>query len=328
MLVATYDRTGPANEVLRVTEFPTPTPGPNEVRVRLAWSGVNPSDVKTRAGSRTRVLPFPQIVPHSDGSGTIDAVGPNISSARIGERVWIWNGAWGRAHGTAAQYIVLPANQAVQLPENIDLAAGACLGIPALTAYHAVGMNGGVQGKSVLIAGGAGAVGHYAIQFAKIMGARRILSTISSDRKAALAKAAGADVAINYKNEDVAARVQAETAGQGVERIIEVDFGANVALDQQVLKRDGDIVVYGSTALEIALPFVPMLIKNIQLRFFIVYNLTEHDRTRAIEELTALLKGNRLQHNVAERVSLNDIVKAHEMVEQGRVVGNVLVQIP
>jgi NADPH:quinone reductase len=326
MRAAVYDRTGAARDVLRIKEAPTPRPGPGEVRVRLAWSGVNPSDVKTRAGTRTRTLPFPQIIPHSDGAGTIDEVGDGVARARVGEPVWLWNAAWGRPFGTAAEYIALPANHAVRLPDNVELEIGACLGIPALTAYHAVCVDGGVAGKIVLVAGGAGAVGHYAIQFARLMGAKQVLATVSGPEKAAHAKAAGADVALNYRSEDVVARVQAETQGRGVDRIIEVDFGANVALDLQLLNRDGDIVVYGSNAPEIAVPFVPMILKNVRLRFFIVYNLSDADRARAIAELTSLLKANRLKHNIAARLPLERIAEAHELVEQGRAIGNVILQ--
>src|SRR5258705_7066275 len=257
MRAALYVRTGPAREVLQIVELPTPHAGVGEVRVKLSWSGVNPSDVKSRAGARTKTLPFPSIVPHSDGSGVIDEVGADVPPVRIGERVWVWNAAWGRPFGTAAEYVVLPAEQAVSLPDAVDLAVGACLGIPALTAHHAVSVDGGVAGKSVLVAGGAGAVGHYAIQIARRLGAKQILSTVSGPPKAALAKAAGADIVLNYKVEDVDAKVREATAGQGVDRIIEVDFGTNMELDLKVLKTDGDIVVYGSNAPQIAVPFVP-----------------------------------------------------------------------
>src|SRR5512141_1739735 len=151
-----YERAGPASDVLIVGELPTPVPGPGEVRVKVAWSGVNPSDVKARAGRRSKTLEFPRIIPHSDGAGVIDRVGPNVSPTRIGDRVWVWNAAWMRPFGTAAQYVVVPSEQSVLLPEVVDLAAGACLGIPALTAYRAVTVDGGVAGKSVLVAGGAG----------------------------------------------------------------------------------------------------------------------------------------------------------------------------
>ena len=157
MHAAFYESVGPAGEVLQLAELPDPAPAPGEVRVRVQWSGVNPSDVKSRAGLRSKVMPFPRVIPHSDGMGVIDAVGEGVSAARVGERVWLWNAAWGRANGTAAQMICLPQRQAVPLPEGVSGEAGACLGIPALTAMHAVLTQGGVAGKRVLIAGGAGA---------------------------------------------------------------------------------------------------------------------------------------------------------------------------
>lgn len=327
MRAAVYERTGPAGEVLRIEELPTPTPGPGEVRVKVSWSGVNPSDVKTRAGVRTKTLPFPRIVPHSDGAGVIDQVGDSVDRGRVGQRVWTWNAAWGRPNGTAAQYVVLPAAQAVALPDGVDLAAGACLGIPALTAYHAVTMDGGVEGKSVLVAGGAGAVGHYAVQFAKLTRAKQIIATVSSEEKAALARAAGADLVINYKTEDFAAKCLSATGGAGVERIIEVDFGANVDADLKALRPEGDIVVYGSGVPQIPVPFLPAIIKNVRLRFFIVYNLNPGDRASALAALTRLLEAKRLTHNIAARLPLGSIAEAHELVEHGRAIGNVVVEI-
>nr|MCU0946075.1 NADPH:quinone reductase [Rubritepida sp.] len=183
-----YERTGPAREVLVYGEMPTPNPRPGEVLVRLAASGVNPSDWKARGGSRPMIAP--RVIPHSDGAGVIEAAGPGVDPARIGQRVWIWNGQWKRPFGTAAQYIALPATQAVPLPAGTSFEAGACLGIPALTALHAVRTDGGVAGQSVLVAGGAGAVGHYAIQFARLLGARQVIATVSSPQKAQHAMAA------------------------------------------------------------------------------------------------------------------------------------------
>jgi NADPH:quinone reductase len=327
MRAAIYTQTGLAAEVLSIQTVDTPMPGPNEVRVKIAFSGVNPSDVKARAGLRSKVLAFPQITPHSDGAGAIDAVGEGVSAARVGERVWIWNAAWGRAHGTAAEYVVLPAAQAVHLPDNTELAAGACLGIPALTAYHAVVMDGGVAGKHVLVSGGAGAVGHYAIQFAKLLGAKQIISTVSSDAKAALAKAAGADVVVNYKTEDVAQKCLDATGGAGVDRIIEVDFAANVRSCFAAVRAEGDIVVYGSGAGEITVPFFPAIIKNVRVRFFIVYNLNAQDRARAHTGLTELLRANALQHHIAARLPLAHIAEAHTLVESGQAVGNVVLEV-
>lgn len=327
MRAALYERTGPAAEVLTVREVPTPNAGAREVRVKIAYSGVNPSDVKSRAGLRSKNLAFPQIIPHSDGAGVIDQVGEGVDASRIGERVWIWNGAWGRANGTACEYMVLPATQAVRLPDCVSLAAGACLGIPAITGLHGVATDGGVVGKSVLIAGGAGAVGHYAIQFAKLMGAAQVITTVSNDAKAALAHAAGADVIVNYKTEDVAKACLAATQGRGVDRIVEVDFAANAALDFAAVRAEGDIVVYGSGAAEVALPFFPAILKNVRVRFYIVYNLNAHDRAHNQAALTSYLSRNRLTHNVAAEIPLADIVRAHEMVERGAVVGNVVVKI-
>jgi NADPH2:quinone reductase len=327
MRAAAYERTGPAGEVLSIVELATPAAGPGEVRVRMSWSGVNPSDVKSRAGVRSRTLAFPRIVPHSDGAGTIDQVGTGVDPSRIGENVWLWNAAWGRAYGTAAQYVVLPANQAVPLPPDVEAAAGACLGIPALTAYHAVTMDGGVAGKNVLVAGGAGAVGHYAIQIAKLKGAKQVLATVSNSEKAALARAAGADLVINYKTDDLAKKCQDATGGKGPDRIIEVDFAANVSADFAAVRAEGDIVVYGSGAAEIPVPFFPAIVKNVRLRFFIVYNLNADDRARAVAELTGFLAAGKLKHNIAVRLPLARIAEAHELVEQGRVTGNVVLQV-
>lgn len=328
MQAAFYERTGPASEVLTVGSLPDPEPGPGEVRVRLRWSGVNPSDAKSRAGLRSKVLPFPKIIPHSDGMGVIDAVGQDVPQQRVGERVWVWNAAWGRAFGTAAQYVVLPQAQAVVLPEGVSDEAGACLGIPALTALHAVLAHGGVKEKSVLVAGGAGAVGHYAIQFARLLGARQVITTVSNAAKAELAMAAGAQLAIDYRQGDTADRVRAATQGQGVDRIIEVDIAANGLLDADIVRPGGDWVVYGSGQGQFALPFFPLIAKNQSLHFFIVYNLAPQDRQRAQSTLAELLARGVLTHNIAQRMPLAQAAHAHELVEQGKVAGNVVLEIP
>ena len=322
-----YERVGPAAEVLVCGELPTPQPAAGEVRVRVQWSGVNPSDVKSRAGLRSRVLPFARIVPHSDGMGVIDAVGSGVSTARVGERVWLWNAAWGRPMGTAAEFCCLPQAQAVALPDGTSGEAGACMGIPGLTAMHAVLMDGGVAGRRVLIAGGAGAVGHYAVQLASRMGAAQVISTVSSEAKARLAIAAGADHVIDYKREAVAERVRELTQGHGVDRLIELDLAVNAALDLEVLRTGGELVVYGSSPQPLNLPFGTLLAKNIQLKFFMVYHLDAADRARATATLTRLLARGELQHNIAQRMALDDIVQAHEAVEGGRLVGNLVLRV-
>jgi NADPH:quinone reductase len=328
MQAAYYDQAGPAATVLRLGDLPDPTPGPGEVRVRLRWSGVNPSDVKSRAGLRNPTLPFPRIVPHSDGMGVVDAVGDGVPAARVGERVWVWNAAWGRPMGTAAQFIVLPAAQAVALPDNVADEVGACLGIPALTALHAVLTQGGVAGQRVLVAGGAGAVGHYAIQFARLLGAAQVLSTVSGAEKAAIARAAGADVTVNYRDADAAEQIRAATGDHGVDRVIELDLGVNAVLDLDVIRPDGTCVVYGSSVTPLALPFYPLLVKNVALQLFIVYHLSAADRARAQAALTGFLARGQLQHAIALRLPLAEIAQAHEVVEQGRVTGNVVLAVP
>ena len=328
MLAVSYNRVGPAHEVLSFGEVETPSPGAGEVRVKLASSGVNPSDVKSRAGVRNKTLPFPRIIPHSDGAGVIDQVGGGVERARIGERVWVWNAAWQRPMGTAAQYVVLPAQQAVTLPDAIDFSAGACLGIPALTAYHAVAMGDGVVGKAVLVTGGAGAVGHYAIQFAKLGGAARIIATVSGDAKGAIAMAAGADAFINYKTEDVAQRCTALTDGRGIDRIIEMDLAANIQSDLAALRPDGEVVVYGSGAPDIAVPFFASILKNTRYYFFIVYNLNAADRAIDLADVSRLLSENKLKHQIAARVPLAEAARAHRLVESGQAIGNVVLDIP
>ena len=327
MRAAFYDRIGAAREVLQVADLPDPTPAAGEVRVRVHWSGVNPSDVKSRGGYRGRAMPFARVIPHSDGMGVIDAVGDGVDRARVGQRVWLWNAAWGRPFGTAAEAVCLPQAQAVPLPDGVSGEAGACLGIPALTALHAVLMDGGVAGKTVLVAGGAGAVGHYAVQFASRLGAAQVFATVSGEAKAALALASGADVALNYRTEPVAGRVRDLTEGRGVDRVIELDLAVNAELDLELLRRGGELVTYGSSAPSLELPFPVLLAKNIQLKFFIVYHLDSADRTRAIAVLTRLLQRGELQHNVALRLPLASIVEAHEAVEQGRAMGNVVLQV-
>lgn len=325
MRIALYSRTGPARDVLHIIDKERPVPGPGQVRVRIAWSGVNPSDTKSRSGARSPVMPFPEVTPHSDGAGIIDAVGEGVTTHQAGDRVWVWNAAWGRASGTAAEWIVVPADQAVALPANTPLEVGACLGIPALTACHAVQMNGGVAGKRVLVAGGAGAVGYYAIQFARLCGASQIISSVSSDAKAILATSAGADAAINYRNDNLAERVLELTGGAGVDRIIEVDLAANVAADFQMLAANGELVVYGSGQAEVPVPFVPGILKNIRLSFFIVYHLLPADRAAAIAQLTRWLMDEALTHQIAARLELDAIADAHELVESGKAIGNVVV---
>jgi NADPH:quinone reductase len=325
MRAATFSHTGPAREVFSVVEVPTPEPGPGEVRVRLATSGVNPSDVKRRgAAPAGKPAEFPLVIPHSDGAGTIDKVGPGVSGGRVGERVWALNAQFKRAFGTAAQYCVLPSAFALHLPDNVDFSVGACLGIPALTAYHAIMLDGSVRGKTLLVQGGAGAVGFYAIQFAKLDGAT-VITTVSSDEKAQRARSAGADHIINYRTDDRKLRVADITGGKGVDRIIEVDLKANAMTYPDLLVEHGKAVVYGSGAPPIAIPsFVPF---STTLEFILVYTLSDTQRSNHIAALDRLLTEGQLQHAIGEHFPLDRIAEAHEAVEAGSF-GNVIVDIP
>jgi NADPH2:quinone reductase len=324
MRAAYYEKNGPAREVLTVAEVETPRPGPGEVRVKLRASGVNPSDVKAREG-RTRKIAWPRVIPHSDGAGEVDQVGDGVPARRMGERVWTWNAQWKRADGTGADYVVLPAELAVPLPSHVDYDAGACLGIPAMTAYHAVAMAGAGQGRTILVTGGAGGVGHYAIQFAKARGAT-VLTTVSSDAKAKLARQAGADHIIDYKRENVAERAMALTNKTGVDAVVEMDLAANARLCPGLLHARSQVVIYGTGA-EAVIPAQFLLVNAIALQFVYVYELTAQERASAVSTITRMLENKTLINNVALRLPLSEIAAAHEAVEQGRAMGNVVVTL-
>ncbi len=324
MRAAYYEQNGGAREVLRVDEVETPHPHTGEVRVKLATSGVNPSDVKSRAGA-TRKIAWPRVIPQSDGAGVIDEVGDGVSPSRVGERVWVWNGQWRRPFGTAAEYITLPAALAVPLPERVSFEAGACLGIPAMTAIHAVTLAGADTDKTVFVSGGAGSVSQYAIQFAKAQGAR-VITTVSSDEKAAVAREAGADETIDYKNDDVIARVMELTAKRGADAMIELDFTANAHLMPGILKPKGSVIIYGTGA-EATVPAFFCLTQSIRLQFFLVYELDAAERARAIAGINTALEAGTLINRVAQPTyALEDIAAAHEAVERGTL-GNVVVTI-
>lgn len=323
MKAAWYTKNGEAKDVLSVGEQPTPKPAPGEVLVRLRTSGVNPSDVKSRRG---RPLAGPLVIPHSDGAGVIEAVGEGVPQARTGQRVWIWNGQWQRPFGTAAEYIALPTAQAVQLPDAVDFVTAACFGIPALTAIHAVRLTEAAGARTVLVTGAASAVGHYATQIAARKG-MTVIGTASKAR-ADVARAAGAAHVIDYKSEDVAARVLELTNGKGVEAIVDMDLSSTAPLlAKGVLAPHGTLVCYGSNAMgDVPLPFRDLLFRGLNLRFFVVYELQPADRYAAIAELGVLLQQNALTTKIAARYPLDGIVAAHEAVEKGAF-GNVVLEI-
>jgi NADPH2:quinone reductase len=295
------------------------------VRVRLKTSGVNPSDVKSREG-RTRKIAFPRVIPHSDGAGEIDMVGEDVPASRKGERVWTWNGQWKRPFGTCAEYIVLPSALASALPASASFEAGACLGIPAMTAFHAVEVAGVAKGKSVLVTGGAGGVGHYAIQFAKARGAT-VFTTVSSEAKAKIARDAGADHVIDYKRDNVGERIMALTNKVGIDAVVEMDLAANAKLYPGFLHGRSEVVVYGTGSAEASIPAQFLLVNAIAIKFIFVYELTVQERTAAVSAINRMLEARTLINNVALTMPLNDIVAAHEAIEQGKAMGNVVITL-
>ncbi|MEO1328415.1 MAG: NADPH:quinone reductase [Pseudomonadota bacterium] len=332
MKAAAYRRFGPAAEVLEIIDRPAAAPGPGEVSVRVRASGVNPSDVKLRAGARpggvAPEMPYPEITPHSDGAGEIDAVGDGVDPSRVGQRVWLWNGQWERAFGTAAEQIVLPAEQAAPLPDACSFAEGACLGIPATTAHVGLFADGPIEGATVLVSGGAGAVGAYAVEMAKLGGAAQVLTTVSGPEKAALAKELGADHVINYREEDVVEAVMTATAGAGVDRIVEVEFGGNLATNTEIIKPNGAIASYASMAVPTPkLPFYQLMFKCVTLRLYVVYRLAPALRRRAVADLERWLSEGRLSHRIAGRWPLAQIADAHAQVEAGAKIGAVIVDV-
>ena len=322
-----YERNGAAREVLKIGELPTPNAAPGEVRVRLHASGVNPSDVKKRAGFRGQTITDPRIIPHSDGAGIVDQVGQGVTGARLGERVWLHSAQFQRADGTCAEYVTVPAALATRLPNNTDFDAGACIGIPVMTAHRCVFADGMVTGRTVLVTGGAGAVGFYAIQLAKWGGAQ-VIATVSSEAKQAAALHAGADIVINYKLGDVADQVREVIGADGVDRIIDVDFGANIQTSLKVLRSGGAIVSYASMAVpEPQIPFYGLMGKNALMRLVLVYSMGPEAIAAACADITRWLDTGDRAHLLTEHYSLDQLAAAHEAVEANTKIGGVVVDL-
>jgi len=320
-----YERTGAAQDVLTVGEMPTPDAGPGEVRVRLHASGVNPADVGRRAGSY-RALEFPRVIPNSDGAGIVDQVGDGVTRLRLGQRVWLYNGQRnGRAFGTAAEYIALAEHLVTPLPDDLSFAAGATLGIPCMTAWCCLFGDGTIAGQTVLVSGGAGAVGHYAVQLAKDGGAR-VIATVSSPRKAEQARLAGADLVINYKTEDVIAKTMAFTSGSGVDRVVDVDFGGNIATTLKLMAMNSTIAVYATNGNRN--PVVPMrelMEKCIALRTLVLFALPPALLAAAQADISKWLATGKRIHNIAAQFPLSQTAEAHLAVEKGDKLGTVIV---
>ncbi len=328
MKAAFYKSYGAAADVLQVGDVEIPELNEEDVCVRLHFSGINPSDCMRRSGLRER-LTDPFIIPHNDGAGVIERVGKNVSASRIGERVWIWNGQRdGRTMGTAAEYIVMHQRYAVQLPDNVSFEEGACFGVPVMTAYASLFADGPIDGLNVLVNGGAGAVGHYAIQLARLAGAKRVITTVSSDKKSTHAEKAKPHHIINYKSECVLKRVMSLTNDVGVARISEVNFSANAETDCNVVSRHGAIGVYGSpSGYEPAIPLRPLIAKHATVRFIQCNILPMPFRNEGARLLTELASRGELINSVGRIYNLDQVAEAHQAVESGDVIGNVLIRI-
>ena len=320
MKAALYDRYGPAAEVLRVDEMERPEPGPGEVRVKVAVSAVNPTDYKSRSGATPRPIDGFQ-VPHHDGAGVIDAVGDGVDPARLGQRVWLWMAAAGRRWGTAAEWAVVPGRQAVPLPDGVPFELGASLGVPALTAHRCLFADGPVDGLTVLVAGGAGAVGHFAIQLARWAGAR-VITTVSGPEKAELARQAGAEHVVNYRDPGAAGQIKA--VAPKVDRVVEVALGANLDLDLALAHPDTVIVTYAADPADPVLPVRACMTANVVLRFILLYGVPAPAMDHAVADVSAALAEGALTELPSQRFPLSDIVKAQEAAEAGPV-GKVLV---
>ncbi len=325
MKAAWYERFGNAQDVLQVGDQPRPELAAGQVLVRMHASGVNPSDVKKRAGSDPAGLDDGAVIPHSDGAGVIEAVGDGVPDNRVGERVWVYQAQWQRSHGTAAEYMAIDSRRAVTLPANASMEQGACLGIPLLTAHRCVFADGPVEGQSVLVTGGVGRVGHYAIQWAAQSGAR-VIATASNEADATSCREAGAEQVINHRDGDWAAQVVAANEGGKIDRVVDVEFGANLPAVLDLIRVGGTIATYSSMQeKEPCIPFYRMMFMDLTLRLVLVYAMPESAKQQAADDSVQWLRDGRLQHRVAHVVPLDDIARAHELIEQGGFRGCVVV---
>jgi len=293
----------------------------------MHMSGLNPTDLKARTGF-SAPMPFPRIIPHQDGAGVIDAVGDPEEAGRIGQRVWIYEAQYGRASGTAAAFVVVPAGHAVPLPGDVSFEVGASLGIPALTAHRCLFADGDINGRRVLVQGGAGVVGTAAVLLAKWAGAW-VAATVMNAEQASIARAAGADLVLDRLNDDVAGAINTHTRSAGVDRIVEVNVQANLDLDLACLASGGVISAYAAAQAtdELSLPLLRAMVHGCVLRFVYIYSVPQEAKIHAIRDITACLASGAYSPHVGLKVDLQKIAEAHQALEAGTVMGKVLIAI-
>jgi NADPH:quinone reductase-like Zn-dependent oxidoreductase len=327
MHAAWFEAFGPARDVLKLGELDTPEPGAGEVLVRMHTSGINPSDVKKRAGSFPNLLDDGFVIPNSDGAGVIEAIGEGVDKSRIGERVWVFQAQYGRRFGTAAEYVAISSNCAPRLPQKAGYEVGACIGIPVMTAHRAVFADGDVDGQTLLITGGAGRVGYYAVQWASRAGAN-VIATASNDADAETCRQAGAHQVVNHRDKKFAKAVLDANGGELVDRVVDVEFGANLPVSIEVLRIGGTIATYASVQVpEPKLPFFQMMYKDLTIRMIIVYAMPDSAKDHAVADITKALREEALQHRIAHKLPLDRIAEGNEIVEEGACRGAVIVTI-
>lgn len=328
MKAAVYRKFGSAEDVLKIVDVTDQPPARGEVRVRIHASGVNPSDVKNRAGVMSSTMPFEFVIPHNDGAGVVESTGDGVDPSLSGKRMWVWNAQFRRQFGTAAEYVTLPANQVVPLPDRVSFEEGACLGVPALTAYRAISCGQSVAGQTVFVAGGSGAVGRYAVQFARAKGAKRIIATVGDSSRASSVEKAGADLVLSYHGEDLARQILDANGGRGVDRIVEVEWGLNAELDLKIIRPEGEIYVYGSGAKMVpSISVQQLMMTGVTMHFRSVFLLPPEVRKSAIDAITDYLDEGVLTHEIASVLPFGEIAKAHNLVEKRSVRGRVIVSI-
>ncbi|MCE2517362.1 MAG: NADPH:quinone reductase [Alphaproteobacteria bacterium] len=328
MRAASYTAKGSARDVLTVSDHPVPECGASDVLIRLHYSGINPSDVKMRAGQSLggMTMPFPQVIPHSDGAGVVEQIGDDVTGFAPGDRVYVFNGGFKRAHGTAAEYIAIDQSQVIPLPDNTSFQHGACLGIPAMTAVHAVTRAPSIDGKTVLISSGGGVVGRYCIEVARALGAARIITTASSELSQSTARNAGADVVLDYNSPDLARAILDHC--DGVDHAVEAEFGLNADTLGQVMATNSSIAAYGSALNKTPqIPFYDFMFKNITIHTLLVYLLDAETRAQDVAMIHDLLTRDAISANIADILPLDDAAIAHEKVEAGGKSGSILLDL-
>ena len=322
-----YERYGEARDVLEFGEMEDPVPAHDEIKVRVKTSGLNPSDIKRRKGTSVANPKLPRVIPHMDGAGIVESVGADVRNIAPGDRVWVYEAQLGCPFGTAAEFVVVPEHRAVKLPDSIDFETGASLGVPAMTAHRCLFLDGSIEGKTILVQGGAGAVGNYTVQFAKWGKARRVIATVSSEEKAKIAFEAGADHVLNYKTENVVERIR-QIAPEGVDRVAEVSFGSNWETDVAVLKPNGVISTYASDSQrEPKIQFYSLMGKGLTVHFVLVYVMSKKAHEHAIRDIEDALAKEFLKPKIAARFPLSKTVDAHELLESGKAVGKILIEV-